>query len=118
MYVAIEGRAAGLLGVADPIKESAREAIAALRAEGLAIVMLTGDNRVTAEAVARKLGIEEVVAEVLPDREGQEIVRLQEAGHAGGDGRRRHQRRPRPGPGRRGHRDGDRDRHRHGERRR
>jgi P-type Cu+ transporter len=81
MFVAIEGRPAGLLGVADPIKESAPEAIAALRAEGLAIVMLTGDNRVTAQAVARQLGIEAVLAEVLPAEKAQEIVRLQEAGH-------------------------------------
>ena len=55
MFVAIDGRAAGLVGVADPIKENAAEALSALRAEGVRIVMLTGDNRVTAEAVARRL---------------------------------------------------------------
>jgi P-type Cu+ transporter len=89
MFVAIDGLAAGLLGVADPLKESAPEAIAALRAEGLAIVMLTGDNRVTAQAVARRLGIEAVLAEVLPDEKAQEVARLREAGHVvamAGDG--------------------------------
>jgi P-type Cu+ transporter len=89
MFVAIDGLAAGLLGVADTLKESAPEAIAALRAEGLAIVMLTGDNRVTAQAVARKLGIEAVLAEVLPDEKAQEVARLREAGHVvamAGDG--------------------------------
>ncbi len=80
MFVAIEGRAAGLLAVADPIKASTPEAVAALRAEGLDLVMMTGDNRITAEAVARKLGIEVVVAEVLPAGKAGQIARLQKAG--------------------------------------
>ncbi len=66
MFVAIDGRAAGLLGVADPIKPSTAEAMAQLHAEGLAVVMLTGDERTTAEAVARRLGIDDVEASVLP----------------------------------------------------
>ncbi len=80
VFVAVDGRAAGLLGVADPIKESTPEAIGSLHRDGLRIVMLTGDNRTTAEAVARKLGIDEVEAEVLPDRKGEVVKRLQSAG--------------------------------------
>jgi P-type Cu+ transporter len=74
MFVAIDGRMAGMLGVADPIKEGSAEAIRALHAEGWRIVMATGDNRTTAEAVARELGIDEVRAEVLPEDKG-EVVR-------------------------------------------
>ena len=80
MFVALDGRAAGLLGVADPIKESTREAIRLLHREGLRIVMLTGDNRTTAQAVARELGIDEVQAEVLPDQKGEMVKRLQAGG--------------------------------------
>ncbi|MBI1746148.1 MAG: cadmium-translocating P-type ATPase [Acidobacteria bacterium] len=80
MFVAIDGRLAGLLGVADPVKESAKEAIKRLHEDGVRIVMLTGDHRVTAEAVARILGIDEVVAEVLPDQKGNVIKRLQAEG--------------------------------------
>lgn len=80
MYVAINGQPAGLLGVADPIKETAQEAIDQLHREGLSIVMLTGDNRTTAEAVARKLGINEIEADVLPDQKGAAIKRLQDQG--------------------------------------
>jgi len=80
MLVAIDGRAAGLLAVADPIKETTGEALAALRQEGIRLVMLTGDSRATAEAVARELGIEEVFAEVLPDQKAAAIKRLQERG--------------------------------------
>jgi P-type Cu+ transporter len=89
MFVAIAGRLAGLVGVADPIKTSTPEAIAALHKEGVRIVMLTGDNRVTAEAVARKLGLDEVVAEVLPSQKADAIKRLQAAGRTvamAGDG--------------------------------
>ena len=89
MFVAIDGRAAGLIGVADPIKENAAEALSALRAEGLRIVMLTGDSRVTAEAVARRLGIDEVHAEVLPQRKAEVVRELKEAGRVvamAGDG--------------------------------
>ncbi len=81
MFVAVEGRAAGLLGVADPIKESTPEAIRILRAEGIRVVMLTGDSRTTASAVARQLNIDEVQAEVLPDRKRQVIQQLRNSGH-------------------------------------
>jgi Cu+-exporting ATPase len=80
MLVAVDGRAAGLVGVADPIKGSTAEAIAQLRADGMRLVMLTGDSRVTAEAIARELGIDEVVAEVLPADKAEEVRRRQAAG--------------------------------------
>jgi P-type Cu+ transporter len=76
MLVAVDGRAAGLLGVADPIKPSTPDALAALRADGVRIVMLTGDARATAEAVARELGIRDFEAEVLPDGKGDIVARL------------------------------------------
>ena len=78
MFVAVDGTVAGLIGVADPIKETTAKAIQELRADGLRIVMLTGDNRTTAEAVARKLGIDEIEAEVLPQEKG-EIVKKHKA---------------------------------------
>jgi Cu+-exporting ATPase len=68
MFVVVEGRPAGLLGVADTVKPGAREAIATLRREGLRVVMVTGDNAVTARAVGRAVGIEEIVADVLPEQ--------------------------------------------------
>ena len=77
MFVAIDGQAAGLLGVADPIKKSTPEAIEALHREGVRIVMLTGDSRTTAEAVAKKLSIDEVRAEVLPDQKREIVKALQ-----------------------------------------
>jgi Cu+-exporting ATPase len=80
MLVAIDGQEAGLLGVADPVKGSTPEAIAALHKEGVRIVMLTGDNRITAEAVARRLGIDQVEAEVLPDQKAAAVKRLQGEG--------------------------------------
>jgi Cu+-exporting ATPase len=80
MLVAIDGREAGLLGVADPIKRSTPEAIALLHEEGVNIVMLTGDNRITAEAVARRLGIDRIEAEALPDQKTATIKRLQDKG--------------------------------------
>ena len=80
VFVVIDGRPAGLLGIADPIKESAPAAIEDLRNEGLRVIMITGDNRTTAEAVARKLGLDEVRAEVLPDQKAEEIKRLQAEG--------------------------------------
>ena len=89
MFVAVDGRPAGLLGVADPIKASTPEAIEMLRADGIRVVMLTGDSRTTAEAVARTLGIDAVEAEVLPDQKGDVVKRLQAAGHVvamAGDG--------------------------------
>jgi Cu+-exporting ATPase len=80
MYVVIDGQAAGYIGVADPVKETTAEAIAALHREGLKIVMLTGDNRTTAESVARKLGLDNVVAEVLPDEKADVVNRLRRDG--------------------------------------
>ncbi len=81
MFVAVDGRPAGLLGVADPIKPTTPEALALLRASGLRIVMVTGDSRATAEAVARKVGIEDVEAEVLPEHKIAIVKRLQAEGH-------------------------------------
>jgi Cu+-exporting ATPase len=80
MFVAIEGRAAGLLAVSDPIKESSYEAVKILHQDKVKIVMLTGDSRTTAKAVARRLGIDQVEAEVLPDEKVQVIKRLQAEG--------------------------------------
>jgi P-type Cu+ transporter len=80
MFVAVDGKAAGLVGVADPIKATTPQAIRDLHAEGIRIVMLTGDNRTTAEAVARKLGIDEIVAEVLPDQKVEAVKRFQAEG--------------------------------------
>lgn len=80
MYVAVDGALAAVIAVADPIKPSSREAIARFHALGLQVVMLTGDNRRTAEAVARAAGIDRVVAEVLPDGKVAEIERLQRTG--------------------------------------
>ncbi len=89
MFVAIDGQAAGVLGVADPIKDSTPEAIRLLHEAEIGIVMLTGDNEVTARAVAAELGIDEVEAEVLPEDKGAVIERLQAQGHTvamAGDG--------------------------------
>ena len=89
MFVLVDGRPAGILGVADPIKESAPAALEALRREGLRVVMLTGDSRTTAQAVAAQLGIEEVIAEVLPDEKQAVVERLQAEGRTvamAGDG--------------------------------
>jgi Cu+-exporting ATPase len=80
MLIAVDGRPIGLLGVADPIKESSAEAIRSLHEDGIRIVMLTGDNRTAAEAVARKLGIDEVAADVLPAQKGEVVKRLQAEG--------------------------------------
>ena len=89
MFVMVDGNVAGLVGVADPVKETTAEAIDALHREGLTLVMLTGDSRTTAQAVASKLGIDEVIAEVLPDQKAAAVKRLQEQGHVvamAGDG--------------------------------
>jgi len=80
VFIAVDGLACGLLAVTDPIKPSTPEAIQALHKDGLRIVMLTGDNRAAAEAVARRVGIDEVQAEVLPDQKGAAIKRLQAEG--------------------------------------
>ena len=89
MFVAADGKAAGLIAVSDPIKETTPAAVEALHREGLRIVMLTGDMRTTAEAVARKLGIDEVEAEVLPEDKNEVIKRLKSEGRVvamAGDG--------------------------------
>jgi len=89
IFLAVDKRLAHLFGVEDPIKESSREAIRELHEERLRIVMLTGDNRVTAEAVARRLGIDEVIAEVLPEHKSEFVARLQSKGRVvamAGDG--------------------------------
>jgi Cu+-exporting ATPase len=80
MLIAVDGRAAGLVVVADPIKESAIGALKALREERIRVVMLTGDSRTTAQAVGRKLGIDDVVAEVLPDQKALVVKKFQEEG--------------------------------------
>src|ERR1039458_10082216 len=80
MFVAIDGRPAGLIGIADPIKASTTKALKMLQDDGVKIVVLTGDNRITAAAVAKKLGIEQVEAEVLPDQKGSVVKRLQSEG--------------------------------------
>jgi P-type Cu2+ transporter len=81
MYVAVDKKMAGAVAVADTIRESAREAVRALRGFGIQTVMLTGDNRRTAEAVARQLGIDQVIAEVLPEDKARKVADLQGAGH-------------------------------------
>jgi Cu+-exporting ATPase len=89
MFVAVDGAIAGLVGVADPIKESTPEALRLLQENGVHVVMLTGDNAVTARAVAQKLGIDEVEAEVLPDQKGAIVKQLQDQGRVvamAGDG--------------------------------
>ena len=89
MLVALDGAAAGLIAVADPIKETTPAALAALAREGVRVVMLTGDNRTTAEAVARTLGIDDVEAEVLPERKSEVVRRLRAEGRVvamAGDG--------------------------------
>jgi Cu+-exporting ATPase len=80
MLIAVDGRAAGLVAVADPVKEGAADAIKALRDDGIRVVMLTGDSRATALAVGRKLGIDDVVAEVLPDQKAAAVKKLQAQG--------------------------------------
>jgi Cu+-exporting ATPase len=80
MFVAVDGKLAGLLGVADTIKESAKAAIAELQRNKIEIVMMTGDNRMTAGAVAKKLGIDKVFADVLPDQKAEAVKQLQAEG--------------------------------------
>jgi Cu+-exporting ATPase len=80
ILAAVDGQAAGLIGIADPVKASTAQALRDLKAEGLRLVMLTGDSRTTAEAVARILGIEEFEAEVLPEKKAEVVQRLQKQG--------------------------------------
>jgi Cu+-exporting ATPase len=89
MFAAVDGRPAGIIAIADPIKATTPAALASLRADGIRIVMLTGDNRITAQAVASKLGITDVEAEVLPEQKNAIVRRLRSEGHAvamAGDG--------------------------------
>ena len=89
MFVAIDNKAAGIIGVADPIKETTVPAIKALHEEGLKVVMLTGDSRTTALAVAKKLNIDDVIAEVLPEQKVEAVEKLQKQNHVvamAGDG--------------------------------
>jgi P-type Cu+ transporter len=89
VFAAIDGQAAGVLGIADPVKATAPEAIRALQAEGVRLVMMTGDNRTTALAVGRRLGIEEIEAEVLPEDKARVVQKLRAEGRAvamAGDG--------------------------------
>jgi Cu+-exporting ATPase len=89
VFVAIDGQVAGLIAIADPIKASTPDALASLQREGVRVVMLTGDNRKTAEAVARRLGISEIEAEILPDQKRAVVDRLKQAGRVvamAGDG--------------------------------
>ena len=89
IYVAVDGRVAGVIAIADPVKASAANALKALRTEGLRIVMLTGDNETTARAVAKTLGIDEVEAGVLPERKSEVVQRLRGEGRTvamAGDG--------------------------------
>ena len=89
MFVAVDGKPAGILGIADPIKATTPDAVRDLVAAGVRVVMLTGDNRTTAEAVAAKLGIKDVEAEVLPDRKADAVARLKREGRVvamAGDG--------------------------------
>jgi Cu+-exporting ATPase len=81
MLVAADGRAAGLLGVTDPIRSSTPEAIRQLHQDGLKVIMVTGDSRRTAEAVARRLGLDEVISEVLPAQKADVVKQLQHEGH-------------------------------------
>jgi Cu+-exporting ATPase len=89
IFAAVDGKVAGLLAIADPVKETTKAAIAALQKDGIRVVMLTGDNRTSAEAVARKLHIDEVEAEVLPEDKGKIVQRLKDEGRVvvmAGDG--------------------------------
>ncbi|HKQ32647.1 MAG TPA: copper-translocating P-type ATPase, partial [Thermodesulfobacteriota bacterium] len=80
VFAALNGKAAGVLGISDPVKPDSKEAVARLRREGIKVVMLTGDNKVTAGAVAEQVGVDEFIAEVLPEDKAREISRLRERG--------------------------------------
>ncbi|WP_439569623.1 heavy metal translocating P-type ATPase [Sphingopyxis sp.] len=89
IYIAVNGKAAGAIAIADPVKETTGAALTALRDAGIRVIMLTGDNRVTAEAIARRLGIDDVEADVLPDQKSAVVQRLREQGRVvamAGDG--------------------------------
>src|SRR5258708_39400285 len=99
MRVARDGQPAGLLAIADPIKASAAAALAALQADGVHVVMLTGDSRTTAESVARRLGLADVVAELLPDQKADRVAALQADGRRGAMAGGGLHAPPAPGPG-------------------
>ena len=89
IFIGVDGTVAGVIAIADPIKETTADALAALRTEGIEVVMLTGDNRVTAEAVGRRLGIDRIEAEVLPDHKSDIVKKLRDEGRVvamAGDG--------------------------------
>jgi Cu+-exporting ATPase len=89
VFVAVDGQLAGVIAIADPIKRTTAAALKALRAEGIRVVMLTGDNRTTAQAVAARLGIDEIEAEIPPDRKAEAVARLRREGRVlamAGDG--------------------------------
>jgi Cu+-exporting ATPase len=89
VFVAVNGKASGVIGIADPVKATTPEALRALTADGVRIVMLTGDNRTTAEAIARRLGLSEIEADVLPDGKAKVVERLKHEGRVvamAGDG--------------------------------
>ena len=89
IFAALDGKACGVIAIADPVKATTPDAVRALREAGIRVVMLTGDNRATAEAVARKLGITEVEAEILPEDKGKVVERLRKQGRVvamAGDG--------------------------------
>jgi Cu+-exporting ATPase len=89
IFIAVDGQVAGILAIADPVKETTPDAINQLKKQGIHIVMLTGDNRRTAEAVAKRLGIEEVEAEILPEDKSKIVKKLRDTGRVvamAGDG--------------------------------
>jgi Cu+-exporting ATPase len=89
VFAALNGTAAGVLGISDPVKPDSREAVERLRKQGIRVIMLTGDNRVTAQSVAEQVGVDDFIAEVLPEDKVGEITRLRERGEKvgmGGDG--------------------------------
>lgn len=81
MLAAVDGQLAGVIAVADTIKDTSKEAIRRLHDMGLDVVLLTGDNERTAHAIAREVGVDRVIAEVLPEQKAEEVKKLQEAGH-------------------------------------
>lgn len=80
VFAALNGTAAGVLGISDPVKPDSREAVERLRKQGIRVIMLTGDNRVTAQSVAEQVGVDDFIAEVLPEDKAREITRLRERG--------------------------------------